>query len=213
MKKFYLIFSLLLASCSSVVPPEGCPQITTPREHSKQYINNGSYDAFQITLSGHDSYCYTQSTTGQRYMVITPYFRVRRLEDSAVNSVDTSFYVKTIGKGNYIGTKAYSQSLTISPQEKEATIKGKSVSLRIAPLPYEDFSIETGLNLSEYAQAKSGQMFDIDYKYLSKQDLDALDDPIREEFLEIGSDETIVYCEKTGKPKVVKKGSVTQPCN
>ena len=213
MKRFGLIFGLLLTACSSVVMPDGCPQITTLREYSKQYINNGNYDAFQISLSGHDSYCYTEDTTGQRYMVITPYFRVRRLEDSTVNSLDTSFYVKTTGKGNYLGTKVYQQSLTISPQAKEEIIKGKKVSLRIAPVPYDDFGIETGIYLSEYAKAKSGKMFDIDYKYLSEEDLGKFDEPIVEEYLEIDPDEKVVYCEKNGKPKVVKKGAITQPCN
>ncbi len=213
MKKISFVFLWLLTACSSAVIVDGCPKITTLREASRQYVNNGNYDALQITLSGHDSYCYTQGANGQRYMVITPYFKIRRLEETSINAADVTFYVKTVGKGNYIGTKVYPQSLSLSPDTREQIVKGKSVSLRIAQPPYDDFAIETGLALSDYAKAKTNQMFDIDYRYLSNQELNAVDEPITQEFLEIGANEKVVYCEKTGKPMVVKKSFKSSPCN
>lgn len=213
MKKTILFFLTFLSSCSAGVTIDGCPVVSTLRENTRQFINLGNYDAFQITLSGNDSYCYTETSTNQRYMVITPYFKVKRLEDSSVNSVDTAFYVKTLGSSAYIGTKTYQQSLYLPSHTTEQTIKGKPISLRIAQPPYDNFSIEIGLALSDYALSKSKRMFDINYQYLSPDDLNAIEEPVNQEYLEIGPDEKIVYCEKTGKPVVVKKGITSTPCN
>lgn len=213
MRKTVLFLLAFICSCSSSPRPADCPDIVIPREMTNQYINNGNYDAFQITLSGNENYCYTDSSTHQRYAVITPIFRLRRLEDSADSAVDTSFYAKTIGSGQYIGKQVYHQPLRIPLGEKEQIITGKPIKLRIAQPPYDNFSIELGLNLSEYASAKSKSMFDINYRYLSEEDLEAQEQPINNEYLEIAPDEKVVYCEKSGKPIIVKKSVVSYPCN
>ncbi len=213
MKRITACFLLmLLAACSTSTTPEGCPVITTPRENTRQYINNGSYDAFQITLSGNENYCYTDSSNNQRYAVITPIFKIRRLEDSPDNSVDVAFYVKTFGKGNYINERIFHQSLRISDGKIEQTVTGKTIKVRVASPPYDDFSLEMGLKLSDYAGAKAKSMFDIDYKYLSEQDLAAMAEP-EEKTLEIAPDETVVYCPTKNQPVVVKKNNKSNPCN
>lgn len=213
MKRITACFLLmLLTSCSTSTTPEGCPIITTPRENTRQYINNGSYDAFQITLSGNENYCYTDSSTNQRYAVITPIFKIRRLEDSPDNSVDIVFYVKTSGKGNYINERIFHQSLHIPDGKIEQTINGKTIKVRVALPPYDDFSLEMGLKLSDYASAKAKSMFDIDYKYLSEQDLADMAEP-EEKTLEIAPDETVVYCPAKNQPVVVKKNNKSNPCN
>lgn len=211
MKKFILI-TLLLSACSSGIVPDGCPVITTPRDTTRQYITNANYDAFQINLAGNENYCYTDSADGQRYAVITPVFQVRRLEDSPDSAIDTSFYVKTNGAGEYMGKQTYFQSLRIPVGVKEQIIKGKSVKVRIKQPPYDNFFLEMGMNLSDYAGSKSKRMFDINYKYFSDEDLADMEDP-KEELLEIGEDETVVYCPSRQKPIVVKKNQTSNPCN
>ena len=212
MKKSALVLLVFLASCSSSVEPDRCPVITTPREATRQYISNANYDAFQINLAGNENYCYTDSADGQRYAVITPIFQVRRLEDSPDSAVDISFYIKTLGGGEYIGKRVYFQSLRIPVGVKEQTVKGKVVKVRVKRPPYDNFSLEMGLNLSDYAGAKSKSMFDINYKYFSDEDLDKMYEP-DEELLEIGPDETVVYCPSRQKPVVVKKNQTSNPCN
>lgn len=212
MKKISLFLLAFICACSNSPQYDGCPDIAIPREVTSQYINNGNYDAFQIILSGNENYCYTDPTTNQRYAVITPIFRIRRMEDSSDSAIDTSFYVKTVGSGQYIGRQNYHQSLRIPLDEKEQIVSGKPVKIRVAQLPYDDFSIEMGLNLSEFAAAKSKSMFDINYKYLSDDDLENMDKP-NEELLEIGDDETVVYCPSRQKPMVVKKNQTSNPCN
>lgn len=211
MKKSALFLLMFLASCSTSVVPDGCPVIATPREATRQYISNANYDAFQINLVGNENYCYTDSSTNQRYAVITPIFQLRRLEDSSDRRVDTSFYVKTLGKGEYIGKQVHHQSLQIPLGVKEQTIKGNPVKLRVAQPPYDDFSLELGLNLSDYALSKSKGMFDINYKYFSDEDLANMEEP-EEKLLEINPDEKVVYCPSRKQPIVVKKNS-TNPCN
>ena len=94
----------------------------------------------------------------------------------------------------------------------EQTINGKTIKVRVALPPYDDFSLEMGLKLSDYASAKAKSMFDIDYKYLSEQDLTDMAEP-EEKTLEIAPDETVVYCPAKNQPVVVKKNNKSNPCN
>lgn len=212
MKKISCFLLILLTACSTLSVQDGCPVISTPREATRQYITNGNYDAFQVILSGNENYCYTDSSTNQRYAVITPIFKIRRLEDSPDNSVDVAFYIKTSGKENYISKRVIPQVLSVPSDKIEQTVRGKSVKVRIAQPPYEQFSLELGLNLSDYAKAKAKSMFDIDYKYFSEEDLFLMAEP-EEKILEIAPDETVVYCPSKKEPVVVKKNRASTPCN
>lgn len=214
MKKSIFCWAIcVLSACSSDVKVQNCPEVNIPREAARQYISAANYDAFQVILSGKESYCYTDETSKQRYSVITPIFRVRRMEDSSVSVVNTSFYIKPIGEGNFLGKQVKSQMLKIPVEQKEQIVKGNSIKMRIPQPPYDNFSIELGLNLSGYADAKAKSMFDIYYKYLSSEELNAQEEKINTEFLEIGPDERIVFCEQNGKPVVVKKGSNHKNCD
>ncbi len=210
---FCLIFYILSACTTNDIKIQNCPSVNIPRDVTRQYISAANFDAFQITLSGKESYCYTDEISSQRYAVITPIFRVRRLEDSPDSVINTSVYIKPIGEKKYLDKQVKAQTLRIPVDQKEQTIKGNPIKLRIPQPPYDDFSIEMGLNLSDYAYSKSKSMFDIDYKYLSDEDLNAHEEKINMEFLEIGPDERVVFCKQEGRPVVVKKGSDYKNCD
>ena len=94
--KHFILFTLILlaAGCSSSTGDEPCPEIFIPRETARLYQNNGRFDEFQINLVGTEGYCYTEPSNNRRYAVITPVFRVRRLEDSLTTSIDADFMSK-----------------------------------------------------------------------------------------------------------------------
>ncbi|MBQ9235992.1 MAG: hypothetical protein IJ184_05975 [Alphaproteobacteria bacterium] len=216
MKKTILTLILMLVcACHGGGYGESCPKIEINRDKSRMFVNNGNFDALQINLVGFTSYCYADEKTRQYYAVITPQFKLRRMEDSTLSSVDVPFYIsaKDMGKG-IIGDGRYQQTLRIPLEKKEVSLPARSITRRIAPPPYGNEAIELGLDLSEYAYAKSKSMYDIDYKYLSQEDLaDVIQLPPERVFLEIGPDEKVVYCEKSGRPIVVKKGVISAPCN
>ena len=167
-----------------------------------------------VNLVGYEGYCYVNPANNRRYAEITPIFKVRRLEDSSVTSLDADFYVKTsINAEDYLGIRKFSQPLDIPRSVKERTVKGRTTHTRIAEPPYEGFAIMLGMSLTEAEKAKAGKMFDIDYRYLSAAELAAQNEPETETvYLEVGPDEEVVYSEAEAKPVVVKKGQLKTPC-
>lgn len=221
MKKFLICLLLTAAGGCSLMPSaetgfaEGnCPPISIPRETARLYQNNGRFDEFQVNLVGYEGYCYVNPADNRRYAEITPIFKVRRLEDSSVTSLDADFYVKTsINAEDYLGIRKFSQPLDIPRSVKERTVKGRTTRTRIAEPPYEGFAIMLGMSLTEAEKAKAGKMFDIDYRYLSAAELAAQNEPETETvYLEVGPDEEVVYSEAEAKPVVVKKGQLKSPC-
>lgn len=214
--KHFILFTLILlaAGCSSSTGDEPCPEIFIPRETARLYQNNGRFDEFQINLVGTEGYCYTEPSNNRRYAVITPVFRVRRLEDSPTTSIDADFYVKTsVNSEDYIGTRRFVQTLTIPRDSKEITVKGRQTVNRIANPPYDGFTMAVGMVLSDRAKDKAKGMFDINYRYLSAEDIaEAEQAEIDTVFLEIGSDEEVVYSDYDKKPVVVKKNRKKNNC-
>lgn len=214
--KHFVLFTLILlaAGCSSPADDEPCPEIFIPRETTRLYQNNGRFDEFQINLVGTESYCYTDPSNNRRYAAVTPIFKVRRLEDSSTTNVDADFYVKTsVNSEDYIGTRRFVQTLTIPEGRREITLKGRQTINRIANPPYDNFTMSVGMVLSDGAKDKAKGMFDINYRYLSAEDIaeagQAETDTV---FLEIGPDEEVVYSDYDKKPVVVKKNRKKNNC-
>ena len=213
MKKVFLsLMALGLAACSSKQPEADCPVIDVLRENARIYQSDNISDKFQINLSGYDAYCYTDVRNNRRYAAVTPIFKVRRLENSQINSLDVDFYVKTKGHDkDYLGERVYNQQLFIDSNAREQIIKGKETSVRIAPQPYDGFRLELGLKGSSEQLEKSRKMFDIDYRYFTQEELNAQNDKAVENvYLEVFSDEKVVYSDRAKKPEVVKKNSKTK---
>jgi hypothetical protein len=173
MKYACLVGLILFAvSCSPISSDESvCPNIVLPRQTARQYQDDGRSDKFQISLTGFESYCYTDEKTNHRYAKITPIFKVRRLEASNTTRLDVSFFVKTsLNAKNYLGRRDYFQTLQIAENTREDTVKGRPTVTRIINPPYGDFFIELGLSLSSSAEQKAKSMFDIDYRYLTDKE-------------------------------------------
>ena len=183
MRKFLILgFVCLLSACSYVDSSEyECPKISIPRETTRSYQNNGQFDEFQINLVGFESFCYTEPVTNRRYASITPTFKVRRLEASSVSSIDTSFYIKTsINAEDYLGIRNYNQVLNIPTSSKEVIVTGKQTITRIPTQPYNNFEIYIGMTMNNEAFSKANKKFDIDYRYLSEDELAKQNDALIE---------------------------------
>ena len=216
MKKILLcLCAVCISACSSAVDEKNsCPPINIPRETMRLYQNNGRFDEFQVNLVGFESYCYTHPSNNRRYARITPLFKVRRLEDSATTSLDIEFFVKTsINAEDYLGIRNFNQTLNIPRSSREEIIKGRPTVTRIDNQPYQNFSISLGILMNKAEQAKAHKMFDIDYRYLSAEELAAQNDPeVETIYMEIAPDEEIIYSETDKHPIVVKKDRPKNPC-
>lgn len=215
MKKIIvLVLSVLTVACSSR-PDEkyACPEIVILQDTARKFQSEMT-DKFQINVVGFESYCYQNDADKRYYAVITPTFQVRRLEDSTTTNVDADYYVKTsFNEKDYIGRRVFRQTLNIPRDVKEQTIKGKTSINRISNPPYRDFKIYLGLDLSDKQVKKSKKMFDIKYRYLSEDEIEAQNDPIIENVsLEILPDEEVIYSDKLQRPIVVKKNRPKNNC-
>lgn len=216
MKKILLcLLAVLMAACSSADDTaDTCPPINIPRATARLYQNNGRFDEFQVSLVGFESYCYTQSSNNRRYAKIRPVFKVRRLEDSPTTSLDIDFFVKTsINAEDYLGIRRFSQVLNIPRSSREEIIKGRPTVTRITERPYRGFSIALGFELSEATKAKADKMFDIDYRYLSAEELAAqAASGVETIYLTVSPDEEVIYSETDQRPVVVKKDRACASC-
>ena len=215
MKRFFIFFLLILGACSRQAAVQSdCPEIDIPRETSRFYYTDRDSDKFQVNVVGVETYCYTDVRNNKRYAMIAPLFKVRRLENSSITSFDTSFYIKTNGASeDYIGSQNYLQQMTIPSEAKENVIKAPQTSIRIPFPPYDDFKISLGFAFSKNQDNRAKKMFDINYRYLSEEELAAQNETdIDKVYLEVRSDEEVVYSECSGKPSVVKKNRNVNKC-
>ena len=215
MKKIiiFMLFVLLSGCSSKPTARYTCPKIIIPRATTRTYQNDIT-DKFQINMVGHESYCYQEEADNRYYAVITPIFQVRRLEPSETTNVDANYYVKTsINDIDYIGKRTFSQTLNIPLDAKEVKVKGRPSVNRISNPPYQKFKIYLGMDLDGSRMAKSKKMFDIDYSYLSEEEIKAKSEKIIENVTyEVMPDEEVIYSEELQKPIVVKKNRLKNEC-
>ena len=215
MKKIVILSLLMFVSACSPKLTEiyTCPEIIIPRETARLYQND-IVDKFQINLVGHETYCYQEGADKHYYAVITPIFKVRRLEYSDTTNVDADYYVKTsINNKDYIGRRTFSQTLDIPLDVKEIKIKGKPSINRISNPPYQKFKIYLGMNMDASRMAKAKKMFDMDYRYFSEEEIKNQNEKAIETIsLEILPDEEVIYSEELQKPIVVKKNRPKNNC-
>ena len=209
MKRIFALSVLLfLSGCfSSSSSQYDCPDININKDDSRLFISDTVSDKFQVNLSGFEAFCYTEPSTNRRYASIAPLFRVNRLEKSSTSGLDVNFYIKTSQNAeNYIGKRSFNQVLNIPQNVREITIKGKPTITRISMPPYDNFTIALGLDLSQNQKAKTNKTFDIEYRYLTEQEIaKANNQTIENVYLEIAPDEEVVLSSVSGEPVVVKK--------
>lgn len=215
MKKIIILSLLALVSACTprLTQKYSCPKIIIPRATTRSYQNDIT-DKFQINLVGHETYCYKEEADNRYYAVITPIFKVRRLEYSETTNVDANFYVKTsINDKDYIGRRTFAQTLNIPVDVKEIRLKGKPSINRISNPPYNKFKIYLGMDLDASRMAKSKKMFDMDYRYFSEEEIKAQNETAIDRVnLEVLPDEEVIFSEELQKPIVVKKNRPKNSC-
>lgn len=215
MKKNIILSLLFLVSACSPKLTEKytCPEIIIPRSTTRLYQSDIT-DKFQINLVGHETYCYQETADNRYYAVITPIFKIRRLEFSETTNIDADYYVKTsINDKDYIGRRVFSQTLNIPTDVKELKVKGKTSINRISPPPYNDFKIYLGMDLNAPRADKAKKMFDMDYRYFSEEEIRNQNEKAIENIsLEVLPDEEVIFSEELQKPIVVKKNRPKNNC-
>ena len=107
----------------------------------------------------------------------------------------------------------YNQVLNIPTSSKEVIVTGKQTITRIPTQPYNNFEIYIGMTMNNEALSKANKKFDIDYRYLSEDELAKQNDALIENvYLEVRDDEEVVYSEFDKKPIVVKKDRPQNNC-
>ena len=212
--KRYIVFALIffVSACSTVqFKHYSCPEIIIPRETTRAYQTDIN-DKFQINLVGHETHCYLEDADNRYYALITPVFKLRRLEYSKTTNVDADYYIKTsINDKDYLGKRVFKQTLNIPENVKELILKGAPARTRISKPPYNNFKIYMGMDLQGAKKEKSEKMFDIDYRYLTEEDIKNQNE-IDKVNIEILPDEEVIYSEELQKPIVVKKNRQKNNC-
>ena len=72
---------------------------------------------------------------------------------------------------DYLGKRVYQQAVTIPALQKEETFKGVTTTTRIPMPPYGNFEIYLGFEMSPQENNKTKQMLDIDYRYLTSEEI------------------------------------------
>ncbi len=151
MKK-YVLLSLIcvLASCVSSVRQEDfrCPRVVMPAE--KAYMTQIVHyaDNFRIELTGYEGYCYIESDVARRYAVITPQFRVTRLNDNDETTVDFEYFTEIVqGPPEFVGKQRYFASAQIGKDVSSVMTYGRPVKVKI-PLDNDDIEVILGLDIS-----------------------------------------------------------------
>lgn len=162
MKK-YLLLSLIcvLASCVSSFRQEDfrCPRVVMPAD--KAYMTQIMHyaDNFRIELTGYEGYCYTESDVARRYAVITPQFRVTRLNDNDETAVDFEYFTEIVqGPPEFLGKQTYFASAQIGKNVTSVMTSGRPVKVKI-PLDNDDIEVVLGLNVSAAADTYNRRTF------------------------------------------------------
>lgn len=163
MKRYvWLTALLMIASCTASYQAEDfrCPNVKIPggEAYLTQIVNYR--DNFRVELTGYEGYCYVVEGTSRRYAVITPQFRLTRLQDSADTAVDFSFYTNIEqGPPEFVGKRSYFARGKLDVDDKETTFSGRPVKVKI-PVDQDDIEILLGLDVSAEEAKYNQRTFD-----------------------------------------------------
>lgn len=175
MKRLICLLSIFLAGCqnSKVIsyPIEGelCPQVQILRDEAylTQYV--GYKETFQISISGHQGYCYYDNDVERYRAVIRPIFTIKRLTPSKESDVRFSYYTETVkGPPQYLGKKTYHLMVHIPPQKQEITYMAPETKVFIPQKMIKDYDVNLGLWISPNEAAYNKKTFDINYHYVDE---------------------------------------------
>lgn len=124
--KILMIMTAFLASCSQVdyYEPESldsCPKVQIDSSNQSIIQKAGGYNLFKIEVVGYDGHCYYDERVKKVKAVVSPRFRVTRLDDTSVEDVHFSYYIETAeGPARFLGKKTYFTEVKLPKGGKEA---------------------------------------------------------------------------------------------
>jgi len=170
-KHLILLALFLLNGCGGWLfgednKPHMCPMVQISRDNSylTQFVNYR--EAFQISISGYEGYCYYDRLLERHRAVISPVFKVRRLRPSDETDVRFSYYTETIkGPPEYLGKKTYHLTVNIPTNKIEIEYKSHPVNVFIPAEMLYEYDINLGLWISPEEAKYNNRTFDINYRY------------------------------------------------
>ncbi len=148
--KILMIVTAFLVSCarSSYYEPESldsCPKVQINESDRAIVQKAGGHDLFKIEVIGYDGHCYYDERVSKVKAVVSPRFKVTRLEDTSVEDVHFSYYIETAeGPTRFLGKKTYFTEVKLPKGGQEVYHTPKSGELSI-PVQDDDADILVGL--------------------------------------------------------------------
>lgn len=187
---------LLLSSCASSYKEADymCPQVKIPR--ATAYVTQkASYsEEVQIEIIGYEGYCITADSVNRRFAVIRPLFKARRLKEGHDTRADFSYFTETIkGPPEFLGRRRYFASVDIPRGDAEKEFAGGEVKVRIPSQGYNDFTILLGMEASPAERAYNQKTFDIEYRYLTEDEIRQYNAPVIPRVIEVEKAPDVQY--------------------
>ena len=132
-----------------------CPKVKIRTEDKAIIQTAGGQDLFKIEMIGYNGHCYFDEHILKDKAVVTPKFKITRLEDTNVEDVHFSYYVETAeGPSKFLGKKTYFAEVRMPKGSYESYYTPNSGELSFAP-GVNDFDMYAGMYAvkadSEYA--------------------------------------------------------------
>ncbi len=171
-----------------------CPNVKIPRS-TAYVIQKAAYiDEVRIELIGYEGYCLNTNTVNRRYAAIKPLFKIQRLREGYDTRIDFSYYTETIkGPPEFLGRKVQFASVDIPRDITEKEFSGREIRVRIPTEGYNDFTILLGMDVSPAEYDANQKSFDIEYRYLSTEELKAYQTPLKPRIIEVDEAPAVQY--------------------
>lgn len=171
-----------------------CPNVKIPRSTAYVTQKAAYAEEVRIELIGFEGYCLNANTVSRRYAAIKPLFKIRRLREGYDTHVDFSYFTETIkGPPEFLGRKRHFASVDIPRDVTEKQFAGREVRVRIPTEGYNDFAILLGMDVSAAEYDANQKSFDIDYRYLSADELREYQTPVVPRVVEVDEAPAVQY--------------------
>ncbi|MBR6409682.1 MAG: hypothetical protein IKS23_05550 [Alphaproteobacteria bacterium] len=148
--KILMALTAFLAACAQVdyYEPESldsCPKVQINEQDRAIIQKAAGYDLFKIEVVGYDGHCYYDERVSKVKAVVSPRFKITRLDDTSVEDVHFSYYIETAeGPTRFLGKKTYFAEVKLPKGGKEAFHTPKPGELSI-PAEGDEVDILVGL--------------------------------------------------------------------
>ena len=124
-----------------------CPKLHIRRADAKIVQKQGKEPVFEIEAEGYSGYCYYSTVVEKQRAVITPKFKIVRLNNKDITDVHFSYYLETAeGPKEYLGRKTYFAEVSMPVGVKEISYTADIAELTIPNPGIYDLDVYFGLN-------------------------------------------------------------------